>query len=266
MTNSTTFLEDKASAQSSAVSGDQTDAQQNVTPQAESSDSSLAQLVGNDKKFTDVEALAKSKVDADNHIAQLEEENKSFRDQISQMDNNYEAILAKLDTQPNQSVSPEDHDADIEVDIEDLDKVIEARLTAREQKQLHAANAKESWDSLDKVYGDRARASEAIKELLIEKPYMQSVIEDLGKTNPKALVQEILNFKEATNIGNDAIDPTGELVSVTVNDAESAITWKDANKIRRTDVKQYNSPEFKALMEKSRQYYEAQGKDYYTTT
>lgn len=262
MTNSTTFLDD---AGQPAESTSQVDQPSDVTPEAAKAESTEAQLVGENKKFADTEALAKSKIEADAHIAKIEAENQSFRDQISQMDNNYEAILAKLDQRNQPIVSQEDHDARDDIDEMDLDQVIEAKLTAREKSQLHKANAVESWTALDQVYGDRARSKAAIQELLKEKPYMQSVIENLGKTNPKALVQELINFKTPSNDGNDAIDPLGDISSVTVKDDESAITWKEVNKVRRTDLKKYNSKEFQDLIAKSRQYYEDKGVVYNKT-
>lgn len=259
MTNRNTFLGDEGKPTDSTPQADQpSDVKQET-------DSMTDQLVGENKKFVDTEALAKSKVEADAHITKLEAENKSFRNQISQMDNNYETILAKLDQRNQLAVSDTDLDATNDIEEVDLDEVIEAKLTAREEKHLHKANAKDSWTALDQVYGDRAKAVEAINILLKEKPYMKSVIENLGKTNPKALVQEVTNFQEPSKDGNDAIEPSGEMPSITVNNDESAITWKEVNKIRRTDLKQYNTIEFRELMKKSRQYYEDKGIKYTTT-
>lgn len=220
----------------------------------------LEMLVGEGKKFADVETLAKAKLDADLHIKKLEEEAKA---KIAK-ETNYDLILAKLEERQKPTVANQDPAvvANVKTNDLDLDRLLEDKLSKREQKFIEENNVKATWIALTENYGNPETAKAVVQELIKTKPYMKDVINKLGQTNPTAALSEILAFKAPHTVGNKSTNPLNTVQPMT-GITEATITWSNAGKIRREDPKKYNSPDFQAMINKSIEHYTKQGQDYY---
>lgn len=258
MTNEATVLGENLSTPEEAVA-DQAVASE--APQEENAQESyLDLLVGEGKKFSNAELLARAKLDSDLHIKKLEEENKALRAK----DTNYDLILAELEKKQQPVVAKQDPAAHAEVKIDpaSIDKLIDDRLSEREKAIIHKQNLKATWEALTANYGNPDTAKAVVAEFIKTKPYMKGVIDQLGQTNPQAALTEILNFKSPASIGNKSVNPLGTIPSAPLQ-ADEVVTWSEANKIRKTDLKKYASATFQTIVQKSIEHYQKQGLDYY---
>ena len=232
--------------------------------------SPLSELVGEGKKYATVEELAKSRLEAEEHIKRIEAENAEFRKQQEatlKEKSNYDAILQKLENQ--KSVSNSDNQdaqktssSNQDIDIEDY---VNQVLTKREREQFEQANISKAKELVAQTYGNFEEGKKVVDEFLKHKPYMTDAIRTLLRTDPETFVAEIKNYKSPDQIKNSAIDPVGDIPNVNFNVEEGVITWKEAQKVRKENIKKYSSPEFQALMDKSRAYYTQKGVVYSNT-
>lgn len=262
MTSSQDFLE---GSEAKAVT-EPTDQLDKVASVAESL---YGELVGEGKKFSDAEALAKSKVEGDTHIVTVEEENAALRKKIESNSNNYDAILSKLEERENNNVSGKDKTDAVSIsepteDV-DLDQWFDDKLTQRDHKKIADANMQKSRELMIATYGNLETAVKVRDELLTTKPYMKEAINQLIISDPEQLIKEIQAFKSPEEVGNTSTDPIGNIPGGNPSSDGSRITWSEANKIRKSNLKQYNSPEFRQLMERSVAYDKQRGVDFYTT-
>lgn len=260
MTNSETVLGEMFTPDVASPDQGQVD---KPVQEAQSSESYLNLLVGEGKKFSDAETLARAKLDADLHIKKLEEENKALRAK----ETNYDLILAKLEKEQKQSVAYQDPAAVAEVktpnlDVDQLLEQFEAKLSKKEEKFKADNNVKATWIALTENYGNPETAKAVVQELITAKPYMKDVINKLGQTDPAAAIKEILAFKAPSTIGNKAVNPISNIPGVP-QPPMAVVTWSEANKVRRNDIKQYASPQYQEMIKKSIEHYQKQGLDYY---
>jgi hypothetical protein len=263
MTNSTDFLEGDEVAPAAPA---QDHVEEKAAPEAESL---YVNLVGEGKKFSDAEELAKAKIESDNHISTIENENADLRKKLESSSNNYETILSKLEEKENNNVSIKDNKdaSSISEPTEevDLDQWFDDKLTQRERKAIENANMQESKNLMIKAYGNLETAKKVRDELLAAKPYMKDAINQLIVGNPQQLIEEIKAFQSPETVGSISSDPIGNIPEGHVDTNAQYITWSDANKIRKKNIKQYSSKEFEELMQRSVAYYKQKGVDFYTT-
>lgn len=227
----------------------------------------LSELVGDGKKFKSPEDLAKAKLEADKHISKIEEENAALRKKVEGLDSNYAAILAKLEEKKPTTVSATSDAAPVSKPSDlDFDTLIENRLTAREQRRIAEANMAKCKELMIAAYGDVETAKQIRDEFLKTKPYMKTALDELLTTNPDAFIKEVTSFKAPEAVGNLATDPVANLKNIQIAAEGKYITWKEANRVRREDIKRYSSPEFDKLVRESAAYYKSKGIDYYNKT
>ncbi len=257
MTNSETILGEMITPD--APVADQRQSSE-AAQEVQSKESYLDMLVGDGKKFGDVEALAKAKLDADLHIKKLEEEAKARQAK----ETNYDLILAKLEEKQRQPVVNNDHTAGVDVKNNDLDldRLLDEKLSKREQKILADNNVTATWIALTEQYGNPETAKAVVQDMIKSKPYMKDVINKLGQTDPTAALNEILAFKAPSAIGNRAVNPMANISGIQ-QPTMAMVTWKEANQVRKTDLKRYDSQEFQKAIDASIAHYKSKGLDYF---
>ena len=252
--------------------------EQDVTPKTEAAiDQSQAaeegtqgsvynEVVGEGKRFRDAEALAKAKLEADTHIKRIEEENAELRKKNGSMATNYDAILAKLEEKKAVSVYDKKDAGKISESTEvDLDSWFESKLSEREKKLIEQANVQKARELMISTYGNVETANKIFEDLKAEKPYLVGGLNDLLKSDPNAFLNEVKFFKSPSQIGYEGNDPVGTIPNVPENRDARYLPWSEVCKVRRTDLKKYNTAEFKKLVEDSVSYYKSKGVNYYAT-
>jgi hypothetical protein len=157
-------------------------------PNSQNSNPAVDQLVGEGKKFKDVEALAKSKIESDNYIQILtarmdelradhlklqEERNTSahLNELIDRLDNRRNDTPA---TPPGNDVKP--------LQQEDIQRLLDSELTKRESAAKQAENLRISQAKLRQAFGEDYQP--ILKQKLEELEITPEFADNLAKTNP----------------------------------------------------------------------------------
>ena len=216
---------------------DQITPDQGVTNEPEIKESYLSQLVGEGKKYVDNEALAKSRVDADAHIAKVEAEAADIREKLEKKDNqdaHLETIVSLL--QPQEV--PKVVEAPIVEKI--VDPVVAEPVTpviddVTKQKAEEFAKL-----SVDK-YGDFKVAESKVKEYIADDPSRQEMVAAMLRSDPSALIKILPDH---------VVPKEGSITSGTSMTAQTNIslplTNTEAMKVRKEDPVRYKSPEYQA--------------------
>ena len=233
------------------------DLEQEDTPPA----SYVEALVGEGKKFKDLEALAKSKLEADRHIKDLSDTVNDLKDK----GNTYQEILEILKKTPIVEAPTSSSLADIgEVNI---DKLIESKLEAKELNKLAGENTDKSLADLYKVYGSEAKGKQALKKAAGGDKAIQSMLTLLGSKNPEAFVKyvtaQVPTDTSTTSVNTPGLENTFS-PSAAIRDSDG-LTWTKAKEIRKTDPKRYSSATFRQQLNDAAAKHERLGKDFYAT-
>ena len=197
--------------------------------------------------FKDVQVLAKSKLEADRYIKELEEQAKTLREEVARQD--YSAKLleqlqnkapsstngnAAAPNQNNGSTTPSDTKPENSEDI--LKALVERTLTEREQKNTASQNATIVRETLVAKYGTEAKAHVERKAHELGMPY--SRLEALATESPNAFLTLIgeprQEFKPLTqgSINTQSVS----VQNPTTRD------WNYYQNLRRTNKTEYFKP------------------------
>ena len=154
--------------------------------------SPLAELVGEDKKFKSIDDLAKGKLEADQHIGQLEGEMKLLREQMAELEEaaSKKATVSDLVDAVKTANKRVDTEGNQRISEEQLQQMVESIMEGRHEKQTRLANFQQANKSvLDKFNGDveaaRAYTAERAKQLGLTTDKLRS----LGEESPSAFKQ-----------------------------------------------------------------------------
>lgn len=130
----------------------------------------LSTLVGEGKKFKDIEALAKSKLEADSFIAKLTDETTQLRTELEKR-MNLEEQLARLargdnaDTGGNQPPGTDNQAGATVAKPEDVEALLDRKLRDRDLNATKQANLRQVNEFLLKHFGDENKAKDAVAQL-----------------------------------------------------------------------------------------------------
>lgn len=226
-------------------------------------------LVGEDKKYKSPQDLAKAYIHADLHIRELRDK----LDDLQSNDDLLKEVLQELKTKPTQndppapanSPAPADRSDDV-----DIGKIVSEELNKRQQQEAAKRNRDLSLSMLDKYYGSRDKALEAIRAKINGNDVVKEVINKLGDTAPEEAFRYITGEAPGTDHTSDTGQPNTPGVTSgpsahTLVEASSKFTWSYCQELRKKDPKTYNSPEFRAKIERAVAAAERNGKDFFAT-
>lgn len=148
-------------------------------------------LVGDGKKFKTLEDLAKGKVNADNLIASIQDENKILREELNKLntETDRKSVLEKLMTditaKPNDDKPAEKpNDQKEQLTLEDIVRVIEEK----DKKRAEEANLQKAYEVLKKRYAEKT------EEVLAKKAEALGLSVDYLKDAARKSPQAFLNI------------------------------------------------------------------------
>lgn len=219
----------------------------------QTSASALAALVGDDKKFKDLEALAKGKQESDAYIKTLEgkldeliEDNKKFRDEINAGRSMQEMLDQLAQQQSNvRDTKNSTFDASKQTttpafDPKSFDERIEAKLMAHDANKQHQENQRMVQARLIEHFGDKYQ--EVLAQNLDELGLTPELVNTMAKTHPKALMRTLgIDGPKQTETFQTpprsiGFSPKGE----------EKRTWSYYQKIRKENPDLYYSPKLTA--------------------
>ncbi len=220
------------------------------------------ELVGDDKKYKDDRALARSKVEGDHHISQLERELSGIRDELkSRVD--METLVTELKELSTQDVKPvedpsnlehqnQDEPAKNEQTPEQIEQLVDALVTKREDTNRLKRNLSEVTEKLANLWGDKAE--ESWVKLRDELNMSEQELRDFASSKPQAILKLAGNAEPPQIPKNDSLFSIGNVQSTSfVNTNTGVRNMAYFNQILRSDPKKYWSKETQVEMHKEAQ-------------
>jgi len=222
----------------------------------------LGHLVGEGKKFTDNEALARGKHESDRHVTNLERQLAELREDLAQGAQITELMeLVRNQSQTATEVPPVDDSSDTssgQMSPEELKALIEDHVSERDKRSTEAMNLAEVEGALHDKYGESA--VRIMHDRAIRMDMTVDELKTLASRNPKAFYRLIGmdqdNTPEPGNmIGGGQRSESGQKRNANVRN----FAWYQQK--RRENKGAYYAPTFQAQLAKDA---EEQGDAFYS--
>lgn len=205
----------------------------------------LERLVGEGKKFKDVEALARSKFDTDMHAYRLEQENKKLREENATQKSLEDLIdqLRETNTPSNPVTTPEEQvsrEAGAQqIKQEDIQSLVNKTLEQKQLETERARNVQSVEAELKKLWGPdfRPKLKAKVRELGVPEDFMASMAE----SHPQAFLKLINDGHSGSIDTNLTAPPVNRMIpsALQTNPNKAAEFYSN---LRKTDPKKYWSP------------------------
>lgn len=226
---------------------------QEVPSIADTPDSYHDRLVGEGKKFKDVEALARGKWEADQTVAARERELREIRDELNKR-LNMEELVNKIGknapSTPVHNAGLESHEVPTPtvmptnvVDPNEIVNLVKNTMTQEQTKLQQEKNLNAVASQLQKVWGDDwvTKLRNAGRSLDLTETQMDV----MAKTSPKALLQAVMPTQ--TKVDNVS-PPRSTILGIPQQSQESG--WSKYEKMRRENPRMYYSPQIQLQLER----------------
>jgi len=150
----------------------------------------LDHLVGEDKKFTDTEALARGKYEADKHVGNLERQLAELKEDMQEAGKIDELMeLVRNQQQQNKAIDdpPKEGPGDTssgQLTTEELKALIETHVTERDKQSTEVRNLTEVDRALADKFGDNAGQVLSNRATVVDMTVDE--MKELASRNPKA--------------------------------------------------------------------------------
>lgn len=165
----------------------ETDQHQTAEPQVETT--AFSSLVGDGKKFSDNEALAKSKIEADAYIEQLKQENAEMRKEVNSKAAT-EEILKELEKRNQPPSTPADNGLGVS-SPEELADIVRKEIDQTSIENTAKANVLEADRFITEKLGGKDKAKTFLTEKSQELGMPVSWLMEVAAKNPSALYNVI---------------------------------------------------------------------------
>lgn len=262
----TKMLETEASAETDTASKEDGDFISSFQESGGDADY-LTSLVGEGKKYKDVQALAKAYAHLDIHTNELKEKldnrlatEERINEILDHLKRNKETPKMNTSVDPGKGIE--------EVDI---DALVEQSLQKRTDLQTRTANKYKTKELLIDAYGSETAAGEVMRSLPKNGMRQQTVdaLNALAETDPESAVKFVTALRppqEAKGAaGSVGMTGTKSSGGDGVKVLDGYMTWTEARELRRTNKDKYWSSTTRDKLTKALAAYTAAGLDYYST-
>lgn len=231
-----------------------------ATDQGSSEESALDALVGEGKKFGDVEALAQGKAKSDAHIATIEQENATLKGQLeslTQQETKETQVKDLLDAV--KAGAKEGSEGGQTMSQEELTKVVQDIYQGEKSADTKAANrAKGNSLVLGKVEGNVEAARTLVAERAQALGMSVEALAGLSETSPDAFAALITQGDSTANssgslqqLPNQSMDALNSSAPVLEADGFKTKAWFDAKRKEVGVAKYINDPSIQGELVKS---------------
>lgn len=222
----------------------------------ETNSSFTEQLVGEGKKFRDVESLAKGKLEADRHIAEITRTLTELREEVAKQDY-AKTLLEQLQSKGAGSGTANTEDSLLtrnsatenttqarEVDIEAL---VEQAITKKEKTRTFEQNISAANEAMVSQYGDRA--GEVLKLKAQELNMSVDRLKEIAAESPTAFLQLVTDSSKKPT---DKVVMPSSVRQDSLASNTSERTFNYYQKIRKENKSQYYSPKVQRMLMEDR--------------
>lgn len=160
----------------------------------ESAAATLADLVGEGKKYATVDDLAKAYVNADTFISQLKTENEGIRNDLNQRLTQEEILeqIRQSNSKPPVTPTPEPTTPAVQpINEDELIGRLQQRLQEEQAKHKQTQNVEQVAEKLVETFGSETKANEAVKNKARELGVSVEFLQDVAAKSPTAFYQTL---------------------------------------------------------------------------
>lgn len=242
--------------------------QQNDQLQDDPNKNYLEELVGEDKKFKDVESLAKGKYQSDHYIETLTRSLDELREDYKKLSEQYnsgpklEELLDRLEKAQQPPTSRDNtptsnEDTTPKYDPATVESLISSKIQQYEQTKKESDNFKAVQDKVKERFGSNFK--DVLKQKADALGLGDEDVNKLARTNPNFFFKTF--DVDETNVENFQAPPRSDLNTgnFTPKGGQKR-TWTYYQKLRRDNPMLYNDPKTRVQMDKDSQ---ALGMDFF---
>lgn len=144
----------------------------------------VALLVGEGRKYKNVEDLAKAYLAADDFLEKLKGENATLREEVAK-GATLNDVLKRLDGSQTQRPDKDDKTTSSGLSADDVAKIVQQQITGLETARTQAANLKKADAEMKTLFGDKAKE---VFEKEASTPEMKKALMSLAAVSPEKFV------------------------------------------------------------------------------
>lgn len=228
------------------------------TQQTQTNESFVTQLVGEGKKFKDLEALAKGKLEADRHIGEITKTLDELRAELAKQDyakSLLEQMSKGSDTgaeQPPPVTTSSSNTENTTQSASDIEALVEKVITAKEKNRTASQNISVVGEEMQKQYGDKA--TDILKAKSLELNMSLDRLKEIAAESPTAFFQLVgvkkMSEKASTSAG---VTTQSTIRSENFNSYSQDRTFDYYQKMRKENRSLYYSPKIQNMMLQDRE-------------
>jgi len=203
----------------------------------------LDELVGEDKKYKDVNALAKSRLDADNYIGNLEKQVGELNAELSQRLSSEEVLneIKKQKSIETAADSSREHTTPA-LDEAAVADMVRNQMTVLESQKTAQANLNDAVEDLMSATGSKEKAIESIDARAKELNVTVDFLKETAAKSPTAF-KSLMNTADAKPAPVNLHGTSANTEALKVNNPNAAEGSKEYfDNIRKTDPAKYFTP------------------------
>jgi len=228
------------------------------TQQTQTKESFVDHLVGDGKKFKDIEALAKGKLEADRHIGEITKTLDELRAELAKQDyakNLLEQMSKGSETgaeQPPPVTTSSSNTENTTQSASDFEALVEKVITAKEKSKTASQNISVVGEEMQKQYGDKT--ADVLKAKSLELNMSLDRLKEIAAESPTAFFQ-LIGVKK---MGEKTSTSTGVTTQSTIRSENFNSYSQDRNfeyyqKMRKENRSLYYSPKIQNTMLQDRE-------------
>lgn len=227
------------------------------TPVSDGEKKYFEELVGEGKKFSDAEQLAKSKAASDAFIEQLKKENEGLRGELSErlaVEKFVDQVAGKTQTQvqptpSSTNVAPAHQQASEgsqgEITTEDLSKLVEQAINQKMSEAQKQANVNQAMTQAQRKYGEnyKRELSQKAQELGLGTEFLASIAEQNPQTFNKLMgLEDVSSTAQQTQASTEQVHTPGSDRVTPDSGSTTKRKYSEFEDLRKADPVKYWSP------------------------
>ncbi len=211
----------------------------------------VAELVGDGKKYKTVEELARSRLEADKHIAKVELENKEMREKLAGAKSVEDVLEAVKANTASAKDTPDPKDAPAatgaSLSAEQVAKIVAEQVTGLRTKEMRETNRNKANAEMLKLFGEKAQEV-YMKEA--PTPELQAIYKELAEVNPDKFIAMFTPKQDNKGQSLDTGGKNTAAMNLTQTGTVQQGTQAFYAKLRKESPKVYYSPAVQLQMHK----------------
>ena len=227
------------------------------TQQTQTKESFIDHLVGDGKKFRDIEALAKGKLEADKHISEITKTLDELRAELAKQDY-AKSLLEQMSKgsetgaeQPTPVTTSSSNTENTTQSASDFEALVEKVITAKEKSKTASQNISVVGEEMQKQFGDKT--ADYLKAKSLELNMSLDRLKEIAAESPTAFFQLIGVKKMNEKVTSGTMTTQSTIRSENFNSNSQDRDFNFYQKLRKENRSLYYSPKIQNTMVQDRE-------------